>query len=87
MIDKELLEILACPQTHQSLAMADAPLLEVLNGAIAAGKLRNVGGKPVTDKLSEALVREDRQIAYPIRDGIPVLLVDEGLPVSSSKGA
>lgn len=79
MIDKELLEMLACPQTHQSLAMADAATLERLNAAIAAGSLRNVGGKPVAEKLVEALVREDRRLAYPIRDGIPVLLVDEGL--------
>jgi uncharacterized protein YbaR (Trm112 family) len=26
-------------------------------------------------------VRDDGKIAYPIRDGIPVLLIDEGLPV------
>jgi uncharacterized protein YbaR (Trm112 family) len=81
-IDKELLQILACPQTHQSLAMADAALLERVNASIASGKQRNVGGKPVEGKLSEALVREDGKVVYPIRDGIPVLLVDEGLPLA-----
>jgi len=81
-IDKELLQILACPQTHQSLSEADAATLERVNAAIAAGTLRNAGGKPVSEKLSEGLVREDRQIVYPIRDGIPVLLVDEGLPLA-----
>lgn len=82
MIDKELLQILACPQTHQSLSMADAATLERVNAAISAGKQRTVGGKPVSEKLSEALLREDRKLVYPIRDGIPVLLVDEGLALA-----
>lgn len=81
MIDKDLLEILACPETHQSLREADAALLERVNALIAKGSLKNKGGKPVTDKLTEALVREDQKIVYPIRDGIPVLLIDEGLPL------
>lgn len=79
MIDKELLQILACPQTHQSLALADAAVLARVNAAIEAGRQNNVGGKPVSEKLAEGLVREDRKVVYPVRDGIPVLLVDEGL--------
>ncbi len=81
-IDKELLEILACPQTHQSLSMADDATLARLNAAIAAGSQRNIAGKPVAEKLTEALLRQDRKLAYPIRDGIPVLLADEGLPLA-----
>ena len=37
MIAVELLEILACPDTHQSLAMAEAELVASLNAAIEAG--------------------------------------------------
>jgi uncharacterized protein YbaR (Trm112 family) len=80
-IDKDLLDILACPETHQSLAVADAALLERVNRWIESGKATNKAGKPVTEKLTEGLVREDRKVLYAIRDGIPVLLMDEGLPL------
>ena len=79
MIDQDLLQILACPETHQGLAVASAAQLERANAWIASGKAHNRGGKPVTDKLVEALVRTDGSVLYPVRDGIPVLLVDEGL--------
>jgi len=78
-IDKELLAILACPETHQPLAEADAALLSGVNARIAAGGVKNVGGAEVTDALEAGLVREDGAIVYPVRDGIPVLLVDEGI--------
>ena len=79
MIDPELLEILACPATHQSLSMADAELVTALNTAAEAGSLKNVGGAAVGGGLDGGLVREDGAIVYPIRDRIPVLLVDEGI--------
>lgn len=78
-IDKELLEILACPETHQSLAEASAKALEAVNARISAGDCKNVGGAAVERTLEAGLVREDGLIVYPIRDGIPVLLIDEGI--------
>ena len=81
MIDKDLLEILACPETHQPLALAGDDAVAALNTKIEAGECTNVGGDKVTHKLDGGLVREDGTILYPIRDGIPVLLIDEGLKV------
>ena len=81
MIDKDLLEILACPETHQPLREADTDQVAALNGRIEAGDLTNVGGEAVEGPLDGALVREDGKLAYPIRDRIPVLLVHEGIPL------
>ena len=81
MIDKDLLQILACPESHQPLDEADADLLAKVNERIAAGQAKNRAGQEVREKLEGGLVRQDRKIVYPIREGIPVLLVDEGLPI------
>lgn len=83
MIDKELLEILVCPENHTRLAEADAELLERVNALVRSGQLRNRSGRQVEQPLEAALVREDKQILYPIEQGIPVLLVDEGIPLDA----
>lgn len=82
MIDKDLLSILACPETHQPLAEADEALLAKVNAAIEAGECKNVGGEAVDRPLEAGLVREDGQVVYPVRDTIPVLLIDEGIGLS-----
>lgn len=81
MIDKELLEILACPASYQPLAVAPDELIEALNARIAAGGVTNAGGQAVDAVLEGGLVRQDGAVVYPIRDRIPVLLVDEGIAV------
>ena len=81
MIDKELLEILACPETHQPLSEASEELVAAVNAKIASG-LENVGKNKVEGEIGGGLVREDGQILYPIRDDIPVLLVDEGISLA-----
>ena len=79
MIDPKLLEILACPVTHQSLTEAAADVLATINAKISAGGCKNIGGEAVDKELVAALVREDKKLLYPIVDGIPVLLENEGL--------
>ena len=79
MIDPELLAILVCPETHQTLQPAAARLVERLNADIAAGRLQNRGGKPVTEKIDGGLVRADGQFLYAVRQDIPVMLTDEAL--------
>ena len=81
MFDAELLNILCCPENHEVLALADAQLIERINQQIAAGLLRNRAGQPVTENLDGGLIRADRRFLYPIRQDIPVLLIDEAIPI------
>jgi uncharacterized protein len=77
--DAELLKILCCPETHQSLALADAAMLDKLNQRLAAGNLQNRAGQPVTEKIEDGLVRADGHYLYPMRRNIPILLADEAI--------
>lgn len=87
MIDKDLLEILACPQNHMPLHLADASLLAKLNRAIGAGRIKNKAGRPVEDSLQEGLVRKDGVLLYPVVDDIPVLLAEEAIVLDQLEGA
>lgn len=75
----ELLQILRCPETRQALALAEPALVARLNAQAAAGQLRNRAGQPVTAQLDGGLVRADGQALYPVRNNVPVLLVDEAV--------
>lgn len=81
MIDQSLLEILVCPETKQPLRVADGELLARLNGSIAEGSVKNRGGDVVSEPVEEALVREDGSYLYPVRDDIPIMLIDESIPL------
>jgi uncharacterized protein YbaR (Trm112 family) len=82
-INKELLDILACPETKQSLTLAEADLLATLNERIRQGTLTNRSGQPVTEAIDGGLVREDRCYLYPIRDEIPIMLIDEAIALEN----
>ena len=79
--DNELLKILCCPETHQALTLAASPLLEKLNAQIGAGQLRNRAGNTVLEKIDAGLLRADGKFLYPMRHNIPVMLVDEAIPL------
>ena len=81
-IDQELLDILVCPESKEAVAMADAVLLDRLNAAIEAGSVLNRGEEAVTEAVTEGLLREDRRVLYPVREGIPIMLIDQSIDVS-----
>ena len=81
MLDAELLALLVCPATHQDVTLATPDEIARLNDDIREGRVRTAAGKPVNEPVEGALIRADRSIAYPIRDGIPVMLVAEGLAI------
>ena len=78
-VSPELVEILVCPETKQPVAMASDDILAQVNERISAGSLRNRGGEKVEKAVSEALVREDGKMLYPVDDGIPVMLIEESI--------
>lgn len=81
MIDSELLQILCCPETHQALAVAPPELLSRLNERALAGGLRNRAGQLIQEPLEAGLIRDDRRYLYPVRHRIPIMLVDEAIPL------
>jgi len=78
-LSPDLLEILCCPENRTPLKLADAAQVKALNEAIAAGTIKNKGGEAVDKAVDAGLVREDGAILYPVRDDIPVLLIEEGI--------
>ena len=81
-IDKDLLTILCCPETKQAVTLADPGLIQRLNESIKGRQLKNAGKQMVTEPVDGGLLRADSQILYPIRENIPVMLIEEGIPLS-----
>lgn len=81
MIDEELLAILACPETKEPVALAEQELIAALNERIARGEVKNRAGKALASKIDGGLVRADGAYLYPIQDEIPILLIDEAIPL------
>ena len=52
----------------------DPKLLEILVCPLTKGPLRY-------DRENQELISEQASLAYPIRDGIPIMLVDEARPL------
>ncbi len=82
MIDRELLEILACPENKSPVCLADRELIEKVNDLIENGELCNRGGTPVEKPVDGGLVREDGAFMYPIEDNIPIMLIEEAIPLA-----
>jgi uncharacterized protein YbaR (Trm112 family) len=78
-MDKRLLTILRCPVTHKGLSVAKSDLLARVNAAIGSGGISNRDGTVLTQPLDEALITDDEKLAYPVSNGIPVLLEGEAI--------
>jgi len=80
-IDKDLLSILCCPETKQDVALAPESVIAGINDRIVKGEVKNKAGQVVTERMDGGLLRADKKILYPIREDIPVMLIDEGIPM------
>ena len=79
MVNPDLLDLLVCPETKQTLMVADADILDRVNRAVEGKSLVNQGGDRVKGRIEEGLVREDGKVLYPVKDDIPVMLLDEAI--------
>ncbi|HEY7671989.1 MAG TPA: Trm112 family protein [Gammaproteobacteria bacterium] len=85
--DKALLDIICCPVTHVPLELMTDGDLQRLNSFIAAKRIKSCADELVTETLQEALVTRDGRMAYPVRDGIPVLLEEQGILLAQLNAA
>ena len=79
-MNKELLKILCCPETRQPVHFLEGPAIDEINAMIALGTLKNRSGQAVQNPIDAGLLREDRKFLYPVKEGIPIMLVDEAIP-------
>jgi len=84
MIAPDLLAILCCPETKQEIRLLEPHLVEQLNHRIEKGELHTKGGQPVTEKIDGGLLRNDGNVVYPIRDQIPIMLIEEGILIENA---
>jgi uncharacterized protein YbaR (Trm112 family) len=80
--DTTLLDIICCPVTQMPLEIMPQSQLERLNESIRAHKIKQRNDVLLEEELEQALVTRDGKIAYPIRDGIPILLEGDGIVLS-----
>ena len=78
-VDPELLAILRCPESLQPVRLADDSLVQRLLQQARQGTLKNLQGAKVETDFEAILVREDGKRAYLVREGIPVMLIDEAV--------
>jgi uncharacterized protein YbaR (Trm112 family) len=82
MVDASLVAIMVCPETHQSLTIADEATVQKVNTAIAGGSLKNRDGETIHEPIQAALLREDGKYLYVVRDDIPVMLIGEAVALA-----
>ena len=64
-----------------------ASRLARLNTLIQEARIRDRSEDTLTTTLEQALVTEDGKLAYPVVDGMPVLLEERGIALSQLDGS
>lgn len=78
-MNRDLVKILCCPETKQSVDFADKNLVREINRKIAARQLKNREGVLLTEKIEDGLIREDKKYLYPVKSDIPIMLINEAI--------
>ena len=83
-MDESFLSLLRCPRTGGELRLAPAEELAEYNDGVREGSLNNAAGRKITQAMEGALVSECGRWLYPVHEGIPVLLVEEAVPLADT---
>lgn len=79
-VSGKLLEILQCPRTKQDLRNLEPEKVSRINLEIEKGHVKYYDGSAVEDNLDEALITVDGKVIYRVDEGIPILMIDRGIP-------
>lgn len=80
MISKELRDILCCPETKQDIEYIEGEIIKKINKEIEKKALKNRAGQVIKEPIDAGFLRKDREYLYPVRDDIPIMLIDESIP-------
>lgn len=72
-------DLLACPETHQPLALAPPAVIDRLNDFVTRGALRDMAGERVREPLDGGWLRQDGERLYPIRGDVADLRIEAGI--------
>ena len=78
---EQVKDVLRCPITGQGLRLLKAQEIRQLNSRITSGKLAHSDGTPIKAMPEAGFVSLDGQYAYPILDGIIILLANLAIPL------
>ena len=85
-VDERLLEILVCPVSRVPIKRLPKDKLAILNRHRERNGLVYVDGTSVYEPLREALVTTDGKTVYAVKEGIPVMLEDQGIAAHQIPG-
>lgn len=80
---KELLDILADPETHEPVTLATEAQLGELRARIASGRAKPKAGE-LPDHFEAALLSQKNRVAYLVIDGVPNMLIDDRIELDAA---
>jgi len=79
-VEKDLLEILCCPETKVELEQLAQKHVDAMNEKIAKNECKYRDGKLIDKPIEEALITVDKKTIYRIDEEIPIMLIEMSIP-------